>query len=175
MFSIRVSPRRGLSIGGILAFAFVGASSGPAYAASAPTFDVVKYFEGRTEGNARLKVIFGSPKTVRVQSRGRIEPGGALVLVQDIAEEGKPRRTREWRMREVSPGRFSGTLTDAGGPVTGEVQGNRFHIRYSMKNGLNAEQWLTLQPDGRTVRNLMHVTKLKVRVATLEEVIRKLD
>ncbi len=139
------------------------------------SFDVIRFFEGRTEGQARLKVIFRSPKTVRVQSRGRVEPGGQLVLVQDIAEEGKPRRTREWRMREVSPGRFTGTLTDAGGAVAGEVRGNLFHVRYPMQNGLHAEQWLTLQPDGKTVLNRMHVTKLKLRVATLEETIRKLD
>lgn len=174
MRSDKISLRRTLSIGGMFVLAAGAAAVEPARSAS-PGFDVVRYFEGRTEGQGRLKVIFRSPKTVRVQSRGRVEPGGGLVLVQDIAEEGKPRRTREWRMREVSPGRFRGALSDAGGPVIGEVQGNRFHVRYAMKNGLNAEQWLTLQPDGRTVRNVMHVTKLKVRVATLEETIRKLD
>lgn len=162
-------------LAGLLALA-VAASAQPAGAASsAAAFDVVRFFEGRTEGQARLKVIFRPAKSVHVQSRGRIQPDGTLVLVQDIAEEGKPRRTREWRMREVSPGRFSGTLSDAGGPVTGEVSGNRFHVRYPMKGGLHAEQWLTVQPDGKTVKNLMKVTKLRVNVATLEETIRKLD
>lgn len=174
MISNGASSRRGLPIGCLFALALSAGASQPVYA-SARSFDVVGFFEGRTEGQARLKVIFKSPKSVRVQSRGRKLADGGLLLVQDIAEEGKPRRTREWRMREVSPGRFSGTLSDAGGPVVGEVQGNRFHVRYAMKNGLNAEQWLTLQPDGRTVRNVMHVTKLKLRVATLEETIRKLD
>ncbi len=165
-----------MSIGGIFALGIGSIWSQPLHsAAPAPAFDVVKLFEGRTEGQARLKVIFKSPKSVRVQSRGRKLPDGTLVLVQDIAEEGKPRRSREWRMREISPGQFSGTLSDAGGPISGTVQGNRFHVRYAMKNGLQAEQWLTLRPDGKTVHNVMHVTKLKVRIATLDETIRKLD
>lgn len=162
------------ALAGLLLLGGAGAAEA-APAAAAPAFNVVRFFEGRTEGQARLKVIFKPQRGVRVQSRGRVQPDGTLVLVQDIHEEGKPARTREWRMREVSPGRFSGTLTDAVGPVTGETQANRFHLRYPMKGGFQAEQWLTLQRDGRTVQNLLHVTKLKVRVATLEETIRKLD
>ena len=163
---------RSAAFAGIL---ILGCSGSSQAAPAAPTFNVVRFFEGRTEGQARLKVIFKAARGVKVQSRGRVQPDGTLVLIQDIHEEGKPARTREWKMREVSPGRFSGTLTDAVGPVTGESKGNRFHVRYSMKGGFQAEQWLTLQPDGRTVLNSMHVTKLKVRVATLEETIRKID
>ena len=169
---LRRGPLAGLLL--LLLWGCGGAAPSPADAAG-PAFQVIRFFEGRTEGEGRLKVLFKGAKWVRVQSRGQVQPDGTLLLVQNIAEEGKGPRVREWRMREVSPGRFTGALTDATGPVAGEASGSRFHVRYTMKNGFGVEQWLTLQPDGRTVRNLLHVSKLGVKVATLEETIRKLD
>jgi hypothetical protein len=173
VFSIRSFPRASFAC--LFVLGCSGAPQPSRSAAPGPVFNVVRFFEGRSEGQARLKVIFKPARSVHVQSRGQVQPDGTLLLVQEVREEGEAPRTREWRMREVSPGRFSGTLTDAVGPVAAESSGNRFHVRYRMKGGFQAEQWLTLQPDGRTVQNLMHVTKLKVRVATLEETIRKLD
>src|SRR3712207_731111 len=124
----------------LLTFSLLGGAMASPLDAAGPAFQLVRFFEGRTEGDARLKVIFKAAKAVRVQSRGRVLPDGTLLLVQNIAEEGKKPRTREWRMREVSPGRFSGSLTDAAGPVTGEVSGNLFHVRYKMKDGFGVEQ-----------------------------------
>lgn len=142
---------------------------------AAPPFPLLRFFEGRTEGRGILKIVLRSPQSIHVQSRGRVESDGTLVLVQDIDQQGKPRRTRHWQMREVAPGRFEGALTDATGPVKGEVSGNRFHVAFPMKGGVQAEQWLTLRPNGRTVDNVMHVRKLGVTVATLRETIQKID
>ena len=44
-----------------------------------------------------------------------------------------------------------------------------------MKGGLKVDQKLTLQSDGRTLLNRLKVEKFGVRVATVEETIRKLD
>jgi hypothetical protein len=78
-------------------------------------------------------------------------------------------------MRQIGPGRFTGTLTDAVGPASIEVAGARATIRYRMKGGLDVSQQLALQPGGRTVLNRLTVTKFGIRVATLDETIRKLD
>jgi hypothetical protein len=160
----------------VLILASCGAAP-PPDAAKAPgrTFDVIRFFEGETEGEGVLKILFRSPQRISVKSRGRIEPDGSLMLVQDIDQQGKSPRTRHWRMRQVAPGRYTGELTDAVGPVEGEVTGGQFRVAYQMKGGFRAEQWLTLRPDGRTIDNVMHVKKLGLSVATLRETISKRD
>ncbi len=142
---------------------------------AAPAFPVLRFFDGRTEGRGKLELAFGSPGAISVQSRGQIQPDGTLVLRQVIEQSGKAARQREWRMWEVSPGRYAGTLTDASGPVRGEVRHNRLHLLFRMKGGLDAQQWLTLEPGGRSVRNVMVVRKFGLPVAVLDETIRKLD
>ena len=44
-----------------------------------------------------------------------------------------------------------------------------------MKGGVQAEQWIYLQPDQRTALNRMRITKLGVTVAQIDETIRKID
>ena len=143
--------------------------------AAAPAFPVLRFFEGKTEGKGSLNIAFQSPGSLDVRSRGTIESDGTLVLRQVIDQSGKPARQREWRIRELSPGRYAGTLTDAEGPVKGEVSHNRLRISFRMKGGLDAEQWLTLAPDGRSAHNAMVVRKFGFTVAAVDETIRKLD
>jgi hypothetical protein len=143
--------------------------------APAPTFDAIRFFTGATEGTARMKVALGRTRAVRVQGRGRVEPDGTLVLDQVVAREGSPATRRSWRIREDSPGHYTGTLTDAVGPITGETVGNRLRLNYQAKHGVAVEQWLTLADDGRSAANSLTARKLGITVATLEETIRKID
>jgi hypothetical protein len=78
-------------------------------------------------------------------------------------------------MRRVAAGSYTGTLTDAAGPVQVTVTGPRASIKYRMRNGLRVDQQLTLQSDDRIVINLMRVQKLGVQVATLKETISKAE
>lgn len=78
-------------------------------------------------------------------------------------------------MRSVGSNLYSGTLTDAKGPVTVRTSGSRAIIGYTMKGGLQVRQQLALQSDGRTLLNRLDVQKFGVRVARLNETIRKLD
>ena len=148
---------------------------GSELAAPEPVFDVKAFFLGRTEGKASLKIVFKAPAAIHVQGQGHIDADGALILDQVINRaEHKPER-RQWRFRQISANRFSGTLTGATGPVVGEVTGNTLHLGYSMKGGLRVEQWLYLQPGGRTALNRMQIHKFGLPVGHLEETIRKLD
>lgn len=146
----------------------------PLPAASGEIFDPVTFFAGRTQGEATLDTLIESPVRVTVDSIGRRQ-GNALVLDQAIRQSGQPARVRRWTMRPVAANRFSGTLTDAAGPVHGTTAGPRAYIRYTMKNGMQVEQQLALQSDQRTVLNRLEVKTFGVRVATLTETIRKLD
>jgi len=144
---------------------------------AAPTqaaFNPVDFFRGRTHGDGTLKVIFQAPKQIKVDSMGRSEKDGSLLLEQVIREPGKAPRTRYWRLRETAPNRFEGTLTDAAGPVRVEVAKDSVRIRYRGKDNLNFDQLLT--PAGpREVRNRMRVKRFGIVVAHFDEMIRKLD
>lgn len=145
----------------------------PAADVEAAAFPAIRFFEGRTEGSGQLKVVLKAPVPVTVQSLGRVAGDGSILLTQRIREGAKPERTREWQIREIAPGRYSGALTDAVGPVTGEARGNRLRFAYRMRSGLDVEQWLTLARDGRSADNVLVVRKFGVTVATLQETIRK--
>jgi hypothetical protein len=141
-----------------------------------PRFQVERFFSGRTAGEATLKIIWRDPVAVRVQGEGQVLADGTLVLNQLVERAGKAPQRRQWRIRPAgAPGRYSGYLSDATDLVRGAVEGNQLRLRYSMKDGLTVTQYLYLQPDGRSARNVMTITKLGVKVARLDETIRKLD
>jgi hypothetical protein len=141
----------------------------------AARFDPVAFFTGRTEGKGTLRKIMSGSTPLRVEGVGRVAPDGALILDQRVHEGAAAPQSRQWRIREIAPGRYAGSLTDAVGPMVGAMEGNRLHIRFTMKGGLDVEQWLTLQPGGRTLANRMTVRKFGMVVAALDETIRKAD
>jgi hypothetical protein len=141
--------------------------------AAAPVAAPEQFFVGRTEGVGVANVIMSGKHGVRVRSHGRMD-GGTLVLDQVVQEEGKPARRRVWRLVR-SGNRLSGTLSDARGPVTGDIAGNVFHIRYRSNEGPSVEQWITFQPGGRTASNRMVFRKFGMSVATVQETIRRVD
>ena len=165
--------RRGIG-GLVIAAALLASVSGPAAAAPAP-FDPAVFFNGRTQGAGKLKIILRRSVDVRVEGSGHVERDGTLVLAQVVHEGDKPARTRRWRIRETSPGHYAGTLSDAQGPVTGEVTANRLHLAFTSLDGYANEQWITFAADGRSAHNVLKVHKLGMTVAELDETIRKLD
>ena len=138
--------------------------------ASAPE----QFFAGHTEGEGRASVILSGSHGVRTHSRGHMERG-ALVIDQIVEEEGKPARRRTWRLVRSGANGIAGTLTDADGPVTGDVAGDRLHLAYRSSEGPYVEQWITMEPNGRAARNHMTFRRFGLNVATLEEVIRRAD
>jgi hypothetical protein len=143
-------------------------------AAAQAAFNPVDFFRGRTHGEGTLKIIFQASKHITVDSEGRSEKDGSLLLEQVVHEPGKPPRTRYWRLRQTGPAQFEGTLTDAASPVRVDVDGERVRIRYKGKDHLDFDQWLT--PAGpKQVNNAMRVKRFGITVAHYDEVIRKLD
>ena len=144
-----------------------------ALAEPAPVFSPQAFFAGRTIGKGTLKIDISGSKPTNVVGDGHVEPDGTLVLVQRVAEGTKPVRTRTWHIRPAGEGHFSGTLSDAKGPISADVRGNRLHIRFTAKGGLDIEQWLYLQPGGQVAVNRMVVRKFGIPVASLDETITK--
>jgi hypothetical protein len=145
-------------------------------AAAAPgQFDINAFFQGRTHADNELSVVFHGTKKLIVDSIGHRE-GNEFVLVDTVREEGKPVRTRKWVMHEVAPGRFTGTLSDATGPVDIAINGDTATIRYTMKDGnLTIVQQMKMQPGGRTLSNHVDARKFGMKFGTVQGIIRKLD
>ena len=139
-----------------------------------PEFDAIRFFTGATRGEGRFKVVLRAGQSVHVDGRGRLD-GDTLVLEQTVTREGTVPKPRQWRIRRAGPGRYTGTLTDARGPITGETEGDRLHLRYTSTGGFAVEQRLTLAPDGRSAQNHLTAKKFGVAVATLDETITKAD
>ena len=148
--------------------------AGAAPAAAPPPLDMTAFFTGRTHAENVLKIVFKRPARLVVDSLGRTD-GKAFLLVDTVHEEGKPVRVRKWVMEPSAVNRFTGTLSDAVGPVAVTVAGHEATIRYTMKGGLNVDQRLQLLGDGRTLANRVAVRKFGLKFATVEGNIRKLD
>lgn len=144
-------------------------------AATAPDFDAIRFFSGRTHGEGRLKVVLHPGDDVHVDGDGRVEPDGTLILDQIVTRGDRPPQPRQWRLRRVAPGRYQGTLTDARGAVVGETIGNRLHLAFKSREGFDVEQWLTLGAGGRHAANHLVARRFGVVVATLDEDIVKVD
>lgn len=136
-------------------------------------FDPVQFFAGHTHGEARLRLITGVSRRVSVDSIGTSDGRGGLVLGQAIREDGQAERVRRWTIQPAGPNHWTGTLTDAVGPVDVRRTTTDVTIRYRMKSGPEVEQHLQLPPGGQAW-NHMTVSRFGIRVATLDEQIRKL-
>jgi hypothetical protein len=133
-----------------------------------------RFFVGRTEGSGTVHVIMSGRHAVRDRATGRMQ-GNTLVLDQVVEEEGKPARRRVWRLTRAAGNAVTGTISDARGPVAGEVGANTLHLRYRLAEGPTVEQWITLQPGGRAAANRMTFRRFGINVATVETTVRRVD
>lgn len=138
-----------------------------------PVFRPEVFFAGATHGEGMLDVRARADRRFTVASTGRGERDGVFVLDQVIRFTDGEVQRRTFRMHPLDTQRYAGSLTGATGPVTARVDGNSFHLRYSMSTMSAMEQWIYLQPDGRTALNRATVRMLGVPVARLSETIRR--
>jgi len=146
-----------------------------ALGAAPSTLDLAAFFTGRTHADNVLRIVFHGPDKLVVDSVGRRD-GQDFVQVDTVHEGSKPVRTREWRTHQVAPGHFTGTLSDAIGPVDIVVRCNTATIRYVMSDGhLKIVEQMHLQDGGRTLSNHVVAKKFGLTFAHVDGTIRKLD
>jgi hypothetical protein len=153
--------------------ALIGASASAGPGTIDPQSDPMRFFEGKTESLSTIKLIMRKPYRSRTLGDGEIDDG-VLRLVQRVHEDGKAPFERQWRMRQVAPGRFAGTMSEAKGPVTVEQVGDHYRFRFKLKGNVSIEQWLMPLPGGKTARSKLTVRKLGMKVGYSEGVVRKL-
>ena len=153
----------------LLAVSFPTAAGG-----SSPFGQPLRFFEGRTEMISTVKVMMKKPYSSKTVGRGQILPDGSLALTQHVEDAGKPPHQRQWRIRQVAADKFTGTMSEAVGPVTVQAASGKYRFKFKMKGGLAVEQWVTPLPSGQAARTTMTVRKMGMRVASSEGTIRRL-
>ena len=153
-------------------FAAIFCTASPAMAAE---LDMLVFFSGHTHADNVIRIVLHGPHKLIVDSVGGRNKEGQFVLIDTVQEEGKPTRKRTWVMHPDGPNRFTGSLSDANGPVDVTVAGNSATIRYVMKEGgLKVEQDLQLRSDG-TLSNRATAKKFGVKFAQVDGTIRRSD
>ena len=130
------------------------------------------FFSGATHGEGTLSVRGKRPERFSVQSRGTVESADLFRLDQTVTFASGAIQSRTWQIHRQDANRYSAKLSDAAGPVSAETSGNLFHLRYLLHwPAIYMEQWLYLQPDGRTVLNVGKVKIFGIVLAQLSETI----
>ena len=132
-------------------------------------------FSGRSEGNGKLKLVFGKQRPFRVESHGYEQADGTFRLDQTVTFEGQPSKERTWILKTDRQNHYRGTLSDAAGRVTGFTNGSRLQLKYRLKGPLIMHQTLELMPDGKTIDNVGKITLLGITVGRLHETITRKD
>lgn len=144
--------------------------------APAPSFDPTLFFAGHSHGEGKLDYRIGHDRTLRVEGWGRTERDGSFRLDQTITYDDGSVETRVWLLRRADAGHFTASLSDADGEVRAESRDTLFHLRYLLRQpAVYMEQWLYLQPDGRSVANFAQVTVLGVPWVRLSETITRVS
>lgn len=141
-----------------------------------PKLDMTAFFTGKTHAENIIKIALHAPHKLIVDSVGGHNKEGEFVLIDTVQEEGKPVRKRTWVMRPAGPGRFTGVLSDAIGPVDVVANGDSATIRYTMRDGhLKITQQMQLQAEGKILSNHVIAKKFGLTFARVDGTIRKAD
>ena len=137
-----------------------------------PSFRPELFFLGSTSGKGVLISRGRADRTFRVSSVGKIDHNGTFVLDQKILFNDGKSDERSFRIRRLNDHDYTGTLTGVPGRVSARVDGNSFHIRYLIRQPqVYMDQWIYLQPDGRSALNRSTVKVLGIQVAHMSEFI----
>ena len=150
----------------------------------APQFDPITFYTGHTQSFGVFEDRTGANPTrwFTTDCLGHREKDGALILDQTFTYRDGSTQQRHWRIQRLDAHRYEATANDVVGTGHGEAYGNTFHWEYTvaLKPGnplfnVRLEQWMYLQPDGRTMLNRGTVSKLGITVAQIAEEFRKLE
>ena len=150
------------------------------FAGTGPKFDILQFYTGHTLSHGLVESARGNPlKQVVTETWGHME-GGELHMTQDVTfDDDKPTR-RTWVIRRVDEHHYEATTANVIGKARGEAWGNALRLDYVLAlkrsnplSRVRMTHWMMLQPDGRTMLNVVTVRKLGVVVGHITEVFQK--
>ena len=153
--------------------AFAAGCAAPAptdYAGERPQLDLTRYFDGDvtahgifTDRSGRVVRRF----TVAMDCRWAGPDG---VLDERFSYSDGRIERRVWRLRQEAGGRYSGTADDVVGRAEGQVSGNAFQWRYTLKLPVDGrvvevqfDDWMYLI-DERTMLNKARMSKFGIHL-----------
>ncbi len=145
-----------------------------------PILDPAAFFTGYASSSGVMENRGGAPmKRVTTTTFGHWE-GATLHLEQDIVlGDAKPQH-RSWRIRKLDTHHFVATANDMLGTASGEAYVNIFHWSFTLAlspgnplANVQMNQWMYLQPDGRTLVNHSTIRKFGLVVAQVSEQFRR--
>ena len=157
----------------LIAGTVVGLTLLPAGASAERLSQPLQFFAGRTEMISIVKVMMKKPYRSRTLGSGKILSDGSLALTQQVFDEGKAPEQRHWKIRQVAPGRYVGTMSEAAGPVSVQEVGGKYRFKFKMRGNLAVEQWMT-PVGGDAARSRLTVRKLGMTVASSTGTIRRI-
>jgi hypothetical protein len=150
------------------------------FAGTSPQFDILPFYTGHTRSTGLLASPRGRPlKRVATETWGHLE-GEELHMTQDVKFDDDQPTRRMWVMRRVDEHHYEATSDNVIGKARGEAWGNALRLDYVLAlkrsnplSRVRMTHWMTLQPDGRTMLNVVTVRKLGVVVGRITEVFQK--
>jgi hypothetical protein len=139
----------------------------PAEAVSRP-FAIEKDLVGRTTATGEFRAINGQRRAFTAELNGQWS-GDTLVLREDFLFADGQKDTKTWTLKQVGPGRFTGTREDVVGEAVGFQEGNVFRLEYKVRLGDRVVKFrdvIALGPNG-VVLNDATVGWWGLRVATV--------
>lgn len=169
-----MTPRRLLLLAAAAGAALLAAgcaSPRPAdYAAERPALDLRRYFDGPLTAHGIFQDRSGRVvKRFVVDLVGRWD-GDEGVLEEDFRYSDGTTGRRVWRLRHLGDGRYRGTADDVTGIAEGEVRGNAFQWRYTLRLPVDGRTWEVqlddwmFLVDERVMLNRAVMSKLGVRL-----------
>ena len=146
-----------------------------AFAATAPAFDPVRFWTGRTTSWGVIENRDGAPTAIiTTTTDGTAEGAGGLHMVQHVRHDGRD-TARDWHIRRLGPGQFEATANDLVGTARGATSGRTLHWTWTLASepgdglyNVTMDQWMYLADDG-TLMNRTIITKLGIRLAEVSE------
>jgi hypothetical protein len=151
------------------------------FAGTAPAFDPIAFFTGRTTSAGVFENRSGDPaRRFSTICDGRRVAGGALLLDQTFTYADGEIQHRHWHIQRLDEHRYAATANDVAGTASGEAYGNAFHWTYTVElipgnplYNVRLEQWMYLEDGSQTMVNRASVTKLGFQVAQVTEFFRR--
>lgn len=159
-----------LAAGAVSVAALSGYAAPPVstYAGQTPALELARYFNGRVMAHGMFQDRFGKiAKRFTVVIDGQWS-GNQGVLDESFTYSDGTTGQRVWRLTQHPDGRVTGTAGDVVGEAVGQIAGNAFHWRYTLRQPIGdktyevqMDDWMVLI-DERVMLNRASMRKFGV-------------
>lgn len=163
-----------------ITFILIGCGGGmkiDQFADQTPTFQPEVYFDDEFTAHGLFQDRFGK---VRRQFTADIDGSwdadtNTLTLNEDFVYADGATETRVWTIEKTAPNSYTGSADNVIGMADGKTAGNALNFNYDfdlqMPDGgsikVHFDDWMFLQPDGKTVINRATVSKFGFKLGTV--------